>query len=110
MGLIQMTRKRNKEPLTRIMCEPCVYCEGEGSMISRQSICYNVYREVLRECQDIVGERMAVKVNPAVAELLHGEENALVTALERVIGRQIVIYPNPQFHIEEVEVIEILAE
>jgi ribonuclease G len=110
MGLIQMTRKRNKEPLTRIMCEPCVYCEGEGSMISRQSICYNVYREVLRESQDIVGEKMAVKVNPAVAELLHGEENELITALERVIGRQIVIYPNPQFHMEEVEVIEILVE
>ncbi len=108
MGLIQMTRKRNKEPLTRIMCEPCVYCEGEGSMISRQSICYNVYREILRERQDITGERLAVKVNPEVADLLHGEENQLISALEKVIGRQIVIYPNPQFHMEEIEIIEIL--
>jgi len=108
MGLIQMTRKRNKEPLTRIMCEPCVYCEGEGSMISRQSICYNVYREILRESQDITGERLAVKVNPQVADLLHGEENQLISALEKAIGRQIVIYPNPQFHMEEIEIIEIL--
>lgn len=110
MGLIQMTRKRNKEPLTRMMCEPCVYCEGEGYMISRQSICYNVFREVMRESQDIVGERLAVKVNPEVADLLHGEENELVLSLERQLGRQVVIYPNPQFHMEEIEIIEILKD
>jgi len=77
-------------------------------MISRQSICYNVYREILRESQDITGERLAVKVNPQVADLLHGEENQLISALEKAIGRQIVIYPNPQFHMEEIEIIEIL--
>jgi ribonuclease G len=110
MGLIEMTRKRNKEPLTRIMCEPCVYCEGEGYMISRQSICYNVYREILRESQDVVGERLAVKVNPEVADLLHGEENELITALESRLNLQIVIYPNPRFHLEEVEIIEILKD
>ena len=110
MGLLQMTRKRNKEPLTRMMCEPCVYCEGEGYMMSRQSICYNVFREVMRESQDIVGERLAVKVNPEVADLLHGEENELVLSLERTLGRQIVIYPNPQFHMEEIEIIEILKD
>jgi len=110
MGLVQMTRKRNKEPLTRMMCEPCVYCEGEGYMISRQSICYNVYREIMRESQDIAGERLAVKVNPEVAELLHGEENELILSLERQLGRQVVIYPNPQFHMEEIEIIEILKD
>ncbi|MGD9330477.1 MAG: Rne/Rng family ribonuclease [Desulfobacterales bacterium] len=108
MGLIEMTRKRNKEPLTRIMCEPCVYCEGEGHMLSRQSICYNVFREILRESHDMVGERLSVKVNPEVADLLHGEENELIAALERMLGRQIVIYPNSKFHMEEVQIIEIL--
>jgi ribonuclease G len=57
-----------------------------------------------------VGERLAVKVNPEVADLLHGEESELISALEREIGRQIVIYPNPQFHIEEVEIIEVLKD
>jgi ribonuclease G len=110
MGLIQMTRKRNKEPLTRMMCESCVYCEGEGYMLSRQSICYNVFREILRESQDIIGERLAVKVNPEVADLLHGEENELISTLERRLGRQIVVYPDPDFHMEEIEIIEILKE
>jgi len=79
-------------------------------MISRQSICYHVFREIMRESQDIMGEKVAVKVNPEVADLLHGEENELILSLERQLGRQIVIYPNPQFHMEEVEIIEIMKE
>lgn len=110
MGLIEMTRKRNKEPLTRMLCEPCSYCEGEGHTISRQSICYNVYREIMRESQDLVGKRLAVYVNPEVSELLHGQENELIVQLEKRLGRQIVIYPNPQFHIEKIEIIEILKD
>ena len=107
MGLIQMTRKRTREPLTRIMCEPCFYCEGEGYIISRQSVCYMVYREILRNCRDVFGERVAIRVNPQVAEFLHREENNLVTNLERDLGKQIVIYPEPQFHREQFDIFEI---
>ncbi len=107
MGLIQMTRKRTREPLTRILCEPCFYCEGEGYLISRQSICYNIYREILRDIHDMNGGRLTLRVNPEIAEFLHGEENEIITSLERKIGKQIVIYPNPQFHMEEFDIYEI---
>jgi ribonuclease G len=107
MGLIQMTRKRTREPLTRILCEPCFYCEGEGYLISRQSICYNIYREILRNTLDLNGGRLTLRVNPQIAEFLHGEENDIITSLERKIGKQIVIYPNPEFHMEEFDIYEI---
>ncbi len=42
MGLIQMTRKRTRKPLTQLLCEPCFYCDGEGYLLSRRSICYNI--------------------------------------------------------------------
>jgi len=107
MGLIQMTRKRTREPLTRILCEPCFYCESEGYIISRQSVCYMVYREILRNARDVFGQRVAIRVNPQVAEFLHREENNLVTNLERDLGKQIVIYPEPQFHREQFDIFEI---
>jgi ribonuclease G len=107
MGLIQMTRKRTREPLTRILCEPCFYCEGEGYLISRQSICFNIYREILRDTLDLNGGRLTLRVNPEIAEFLHGEENEIITSLERQIGKQIVIYPNPQLHMEEFDIYEI---
>ncbi|MFZ7124887.1 MAG: Rne/Rng family ribonuclease [Desulfobacterales bacterium] len=106
MGLIQMTRKRVKKPLNRILCEPCFYCEGEGYLISRQTICYNIFREILKDCQDGVGSRIAVKVNPEIAELLHGEERYLIGVLEKHLGKQVVIYPNANFHLEQVDIIE----
>ena len=110
MGLIQMTRKRIRTSLTRMLCEPCIYCEGEGFLASRQTICYNIYREVLRESRDMVGVKISLRVNPEIAELLHGEENHIIVSLENIIGKQIVIYPNAQLHLEEFDVFEILKE
>jgi ribonuclease G len=107
MGLIQMTRKRTREPLTRLICEPCFYCEGEGYLISRQSICYSIYREILHDVHDINGSQLTLRVNPQIAELLLGSENSLIVSLERSIGKQIHIYPNPDFHMEQFDIFEV---
>jgi ribonuclease G len=107
MGIIQMTRKRTREPLTRILCEPCFYCEGEGYLVSRQSICYNIYREILREAYDMDGTQLTLRVNPKIAELFLGEKDVLISNLERNIGKQIVIYPSPEFHMEQFDIFEV---
>lgn len=110
MGLIQMTRKRIRSPLTRALCEPCFYCEGEGYLLSKQTICYNIYREIQRESLDMAGVKVALHVHSEIAELLHGEENHLIASLEKMIGRQIVIYPKPEYHLHEFEIYEIFKE
>ncbi|BBO76769.1 ribonuclease G [Desulfosarcina widdelii] len=110
MGLIQMTRKRTRKPLTRLLCDPCPYCEGEGYIISTKTICYSIYREVLRYAADMTGSRLTLRVNPEVAEFLHGEENRLVPNLERKIGKQIVIYPDSRYHMEAFDIIESLGK
>jgi ribonuclease G len=110
MGLIQMTRKRVRSPLTRMLCEPCYYCEGEGHILSKTTVCYNIYREILHQSREMLGVKVSLRVNPKVAELLHGEENDIITSLERMIGKQIVIYPNPQMHMEEFDIFQVLKE
>jgi ribonuclease G len=57
----------------------------------------------------MLGNQLTLKVNPAIAELLHGEENALVDTLEKTIDKQIVVYPNSHFHLEEFEIYEVLT-
>ncbi|MFO7715367.1 ribonuclease E/G [Desulfosarcina sp.] len=106
MGLIQMTRKRTRKPLTRLLCDPCPYCDGEGYIISIKTICYSIYREILRYAVDMTGSRLTLRVNPEVAEFLHGEENRLIPGLEKTIGKQIVIYPDSHYHMEAFEIIE----
>ncbi len=108
LGLIQMTRKRTRNSVSRMVCEPCFYCEGDGYLLSKQTICYNIYREVLRESQDISGERLTIKVHPNIAELLHGEESGVIYALEKELNRSIIIYPVSKFHIEQFQIEEIL--
>ena len=106
MGLLQMTRKRTRKPLTRLLCDPCPYCDGEGYIISIKTICYSIYREILRYAADMTGSRLTLRVNPEVADFLHGEENRLIPGLEKNIGKQIVIYPDNRYHMEAFEIIE----
>ncbi|MCF8077713.1 MAG: Rne/Rng family ribonuclease [Desulfobacterales bacterium] len=108
MGLIQMTRKRVRKPLTRLLCEPCFYCEGEGYLLSRRTICHNIYREVLSKSGDVAGVKMTLHVNPDIAELLLGEHRELILCLEKRIGKQVVIYPNANFHVEEYDLFEMM--
>ena len=110
MGLIQMTRKRIRKPLTRLMCEPCFYCEGEGHLLSGQTLCYNINREILRQAKDMMGVGLTLRVNPHIAELLHGEENHLINSLEHRLDKQITIYPDRRFHLEEFELFETIGK
>lgn len=108
MGLIQMTRKRTRKPLSRLLCDPCPYCDGEGYVISIKTICYSIYREILRYAVDMTGNRLTLRVNPEVAEYLHGEENRLIPGIEKTIEKQITIYPDDRYHIEAFEITESL--
>jgi ribonuclease G len=108
LGLVQMTRKRVRQPLHQILCETCFYCDGQGTLMSRRSICYNIYREMLRQSRDLMGDRLTLRVNPEIADLFYGEERRLVEELEEKFNRQIVIYPNPTYHLEQFDVLEVL--
>ena len=109
VGLIQMTRKRVRQSLTRLLSEPCFYCDGEGYLVSRQTICYRIYRQILRESTDMIGLKITLRVNPEIADLLLGDENKLITSLEKKIDKQILIYPDTKYHMEEFEIFETLT-
>ncbi|MBW2646093.1 MAG: Rne/Rng family ribonuclease [Deltaproteobacteria bacterium] len=104
MGIIQMTRKRTRENLNRMLCEPCFYCEGEGCLKSRITVCYDLYREVKREAGEVTGDKITVKVHPDVADLLMGEEHDIVESLEKNLAKEIVILADSRFHVEQYEI------
>lgn len=110
MGLVQMTRKRVVKSLNRMLCEPCFYCDGEGTLLSKQTICNNIYREVIRLSRDVQGEKISLRVHPEIADLLLGEANEIIISLEKHLQRQVVIYPVDEFHIEEFNIIEVYLE
>jgi ribonuclease G len=106
LGLIEMTRKRTRETLNRMLCEPCFYCEGEGYLQSKRTICYNIYRDMRRESREIMGPYITLKVHPEIADLLLGEEQGIIAHLEGWCQKEIIIRPDPQLHLEQFEMYE----
>jgi ribonuclease G len=107
LGLIEMTRKRTRETLNRMLCEPCFYCDGEGYLQSKRTVCYNIYHDMLRQSGDMLAPYTTLKVHPEVAELLLGEENSLIESLEGRVNKKIIVQADPQFHIEQYEIYEV---
>ena len=105
-GLVEMTRKRVRESLIQSLCEPCFYCEGKGYIRSKQSIAYEILRELQREAALGKSKKLKVVAHPDVAQLLFDEERAAIEALEAKLHRAIEIHASPQLHHEQFEVYE----
>jgi ribonuclease G len=105
LGLVQMTRKRVQEDVVRYLSEQCVYCEGRGSLRSRQTICYEIFRELMREGTRSIGkETMYVNVHPSVADMLYGDEFQMLELFEQRLNRRIVVRALQHLHPERYEV------
>ncbi|WP_129124966.1 Rne/Rng family ribonuclease [Geomonas oryzae] len=104
LGLVEMTRKRVRESLGRMMCEPCPYCEGRGYVKSKITVCHEIFRELRREMLDIRGTKVMLTVHPQVADLLYDEERRGLEELEKNFKKRITVRAKPGFHQEQFEV------
>jgi ribonuclease G len=105
LGLVQMTRKRTQEDVVRYLSETCPVCEGRGQVRSRQTVCYEVFRELQREStRSLQGATLFVNVHPSVADLLYGEEFAQLEQIEQKLARRVVVRALQHVHPEKYEV------
>jgi len=104
LGLVQMTRKRTHENLTRTLEEPCSYCDGKGFLKSRSTMCYEVIRAIQREISNASTHQISVILHPDVADFMMDMEHAMIEQLESRFQKQIVISANPGFHQEQYEI------
>jgi ribonuclease G len=93
LGLVEMTRKRVRENLTRTLCEPCPYCEGKGYVKSRPTMVYEIFRELRREILNRAERQVTLLVHPAVAALICDEERQAVDELETLSASRLSLPP-----------------
>jgi ribonuclease G len=106
LGLIEMTRKRTRENLNRLLSEPCFYCDGRGSLKSKKTICCEVLRDIERETNVLTnGGDILVNVHPEIAHVLKEEEQESIMDLQRRINRRITISEKDGLHLEQYEVL-----
>lgn len=89
LGLIEMTRKRTRESLQRILCEPCATCQGSGYIKRADSVCFDIFREIRRSINDYEPRNYLVLANAAVIDYILDEEAEMITELETMAGSKI---------------------
>ena len=86
LGLVEMTRKRTRESLEHVLCEPCRTCHGRGSLKTTETVCYEIFREILREARFYdEAQQLLVMANQDVVDCLLDEEAANLAELETFI-------------------------
>ena len=104
LGLVEMTRKRTRESLGQVMCAPCPVCQGRGQLKSVETVCFELFREILREARSYENESFLVLGAQVVIDRLLDEESANVADLEEFIGRPVkfqveTLYTQEQYDI-----------
>ena len=104
LGLVEMTRKRVRESITQLICEPCPYCEGNGMIKSKDTVIMEIYRDLLKE---LPGKRRkaTVYVHPIIAELLYSEKEFVLKELEKRFGKKVVVKTSSTLHQEQYEIV-----
>jgi ribonuclease G len=103
LGLVEMTRKRVRESLSRSMSEACSYCEGTGRIKTPATVCYEILRAIERETQGRPGT-IVVVTNPDVGNHLVDEEHDSLESLEERLGIEVRVDKSGSFHREQFEV------
>jgi ribonuclease G len=104
-GLVILTRKRVKQSLERILCQPCPYCTGSGMIKSVATVCSEIYDEVRKLAAEIKGQPLVLRVNPEVARGLAGDEAAVLRDLQSLVGRDVTVQGDPLLHQEQFDLV-----
>ena len=105
LGLVQMTRKRTRESIEHLLCEPCPTCGGRGTVKTPVTVCYEIFREIVREARQFDSQKLLVLASQEVVDLILDEESASIAELEEFIGKPIRFQVESQYTQEQFDVV-----
>lgn len=95
LGIIEMTRKRTRESLRQVMCEPCPSCEGLGYVKSAQTLVYQMFRDLMREAREFEPQALTVIACPHLVEFIQDEEQEAFQDLQSLLRIPVTLKPEP---------------
>ncbi|QXZ11162.1 ribonuclease G [Comamonas sp. Y33R10-2] len=105
LGLLEMTRKRTRESLAHMLCEPCSACSGKGDVKTARSVCYEVLREILREARQFNPREFRVVASPKVVEMFLDEESQHLASLSDFIAKPISLQAETAMAQEQYDIV-----
>ena len=104
LGLVEMTRKRTRDTLVRIMGKKCPYCEGAGRIRSPQTVCFDLLRALIKSLKSTKGKKIFIFAHPEVTNELCGEDFNVIENLEETYGKSLIIRSENNYHLEQFEI------
>ena len=92
LGLVEMTRKRTRESLAHVLCEPCKVCQGKGTVKTARTVCYEIMRELAREARQFNPREFRILASESVIDLFLDEESQHLAVLGDAIGKPITLH------------------
>jgi ribonuclease G len=105
LGLVEMTRKRTRESLAHMLCEPCPTCQGKGIVKTARSVAYDIFREILREARQFNPREFRVVASPKVIELFLDEESQHLAGLSEFIGKPVSLQSEAAMGQEQYDIV-----
>ena len=105
LGLVEMTRKRTRESLAHLLCEPCPTCSGRGEVKTARTVCYEILRELLREARQFNAKEFRVLAAPNVIDLFLDEESQSLAMLSDFIGKKVSLHAEGSYTQEQYDIV-----
>ena len=105
LGLIEITRKRTRESLSQLLCEPCPMCQGRGMVKTTRTVCYQILQEIRREACQFNATAFRVVAHPDVIDMLLDEVAPHFALLSNQIGKSISLQAQSMFFQEQYDII-----
>src|SRR5512140_3206873 len=105
LGLVEMTRKRTRESLAHVLCEPCPTCQGRGEVKTAQTVCYEILREIVREARQFNAREYRILASQQVIDLFLDEESQALAQLSDFIAKPISLHVETLYSQEQYDVI-----
>ncbi|MGB5082637.1 MAG: ribonuclease G [Burkholderiales bacterium] len=105
LGLVEMTRKRTRESLEHVLCEPCAVCGGRGVVKTAKTVCYEVLREILREARQFDAREFRILASQSVIDLFLEEESHSLAMLGDFIGKPVSMQVETSYGQEQFDII-----
>jgi ribonuclease G len=105
LGLVEMTRKRTRESLAHVLCEPCAACAGRGQLKTARTVCYEVLREILRESRAFQAKEFRVLASQPVCDLFLEEESGALAMLSEFIGKPVSLQVETGYTQEQYDIV-----
>jgi len=105
LGLVEMTRKRTRESLAHVLCEPCATCEGRGEVKTPRTVCYEILRELLREARQFNASEYRVIASIPVIDLFLDEESQSLAMLSDFISKKVSLQAESSYLQEQYDIV-----